>query len=201
MEQLTKKDILKIITIIQKTYQGSYKFDQEDDLICLIEVWENCFSGYDRTLVFEAFKNSLKYCVKAPVISDIIRQINTIQEATQKSDYELWGELEQAINMAGWLSSKFRYTYIPDGSTKTQGELAKKEFADYYNSLDPLIRDYLGRKEELLNLSTYSDLEYEKGRFLKAIPNLKHRQKIIKDTPQFILNTFKKTDLLLEKEK
>lgn len=186
MNKLTKQDVFKMITIIRLNYQGSYEIDDEEEIKLVLDTWIECLADYDREVVAVAFKQAIKTCRTAPTIADIIKQIHIMQNATNKTEYDLWAELDKAIYDATVLYGKFGYTAIPIGETKTQGEIAREQFDRLYDSLDPIIKDYVHDKQGLINLID-CELDYEKGRFFKAIPNLRNRNRVLTETPINIL--------------
>lgn len=188
MSELTKKDILLMIKIIKANYSYAYQNSTTDDVTLMANVWYDCLKQYPQQVVNEAFKKSIQTNKYPPTVADIIEQINIMQSANEKTEQELWNELYNALCKTADLYSKFSYTAIPLGETKTQGEQAREELKKVYNNLDNILKDYVSSIGQLIILSGSSDLMYEKGRFMRAIPNLRLRQKTKQQTPTKILN-------------
>lgn len=195
MRKLTKRDVALMLTLIADNYNK--EIPSEDVFNAKVELTYNRLSKYPYEIVNEALGrcfDDCKYCIS---IADIKEHIDQMQNATNKTEYDLWAELDRAIYDACILYGRFGYTAIPIGETKSQGQLAREQLEILFNSLDPIIKDYLHDKQGLINIID-CNIEYEKGRFLKAIPNLRHRQEILRETPNNILkelnNAFKSID-------
>lgn len=179
---LTKKDILKMIQIAQVNY-GSYTLTNAEQVGNLVDIWYFCLGKYDKQIVADAFKRAIKLNKVSITPAHIIEQIYAIKSINEKTEQDLWYELDKAIHTTRDLIAKFNYTAVPLGETRTQGELARLEFDRVWDNLDPLIKDYLSNKQMLIDMSlqTVDNLSYEKNRFFKAMPNLRNRKKIRDD--------------------
>lgn len=189
MNRLTEQDALKMITVIRENYQGAYNLESEDEIRLILQTWVECFEGYDREAVAVAFKEAIKNCRYAPTIADIISILRDYEQSGEASDNDLWSMLDRAIYDTATLVGRFEYTAIPMGSTLTQGEMARREFYDMYEGLDPLIKDFLSSPQQLIHLSnlTLEQIGYEKSRFFKALPNLRQRARVRNETNPEIL--------------
>ena len=187
MRELTKKDILLMIKVIRANYSYAYQNSTTEDVTLMTNVWFDCLKQYPQQVVSEAFKRAMQISKYPPTLADITEQINTMQSVNEKSEQELWAELDDALYETANLYSKFGYTAIPYGETKTQGEQAREDLQHLFDNLDPLIKEYVSNIEQLIALSQVDDLTFEKGRFLKAIPNLRSRQRVRQETPTDIL--------------
>ena len=186
MSELTKKDILLMIKIIKANYSYAYQNSTTDDVTLMTNVWYDCLKQYPQQVVNEAFRRAIQASKYPPTLADIVEQINAMQSATEETEQELWDKLDNAIYQASVYYGRFGYTAIPLGETRTQGEIARQDLQDLFNSLPQILKDYLVSPSQLIALTECEDLSYEKGRFLKAMPNLRSRQKIKRETPQEI---------------
>lgn len=172
--EISKEDIIKMIILMKSEY-GAYSNLTQEEMQIVINMWFENLHKYPAEIVAKAFNSVLRTCKFKPTIAHFIEQIEKMEDALGKSDYELWDELFDAIGRVGWLKGAFSNTYIPAGETKTQGQLAREEVEEIFNKLDPIIKAYVVNTKGLLNLVKV-DLDIEKGRFLKAIPSLKGRK-------------------------
>lgn len=202
MAELTKKDIIGMVGVIKANYYYHYKDMSEADINTLVNTWLFTLGGQDKELVMNAFYRALKHCKFAPTIADITEEIEKVRDAFDKSDTELWHELHNALQRAQTLMSHYQYTVIGEDG-RTQGERARDEVRGLYASLDDRIKVYCGGFGEFHNLAYgMAEAEFEKGRFLKAIKEIKERERTKAETPlaiQQIVN--KEQQLLIENNK
>ena len=185
MRNLTKKDIVMMLKLILDNYNKP--MPEKDVFEAKVNLVYSRLEKYPYEIVSEAFGRCLDTCKYNISIADIIEQIHIMQSVNEKSEQELWAELDDALYETANLYSKFGYTAIPYGETKTQGEQAREDLQHLFDNLDPLIKEYVSSIEQLIALSQVDDLTFEKGRFLKAIPNLRSRQRVRQETPTDIL--------------
>lgn len=171
--------VMKIVALFKQNY-GLYENATEEDMQTIIDSWYWALKDYDGVLVKEALKKVLITCKHKPTIAHIVEQINQIEQANNKSDQELWDELDkQSLNACHYIGC-FKDTYIPIGETKTQGDLAREKFGGIFDRLDPLIKEYLGNSKKRfydIALMKQDEINFEMTRFFKAMPSIRERVK------------------------
>ena len=196
MSELTKKDILLMIKVIKANYSYAYQNANSEDVTLMTNVWFECLKKYPKEIVNQAFRETIETNKYPPTIADIIEKIKSMVSAVGESDQELWGELCSAVYKASVLYSRFDYTAIPLGETKTQGESAREEMVSLFNNLSPIVKEYVSSVNQLIELTFVESLEYEKGRFLKAVPALRERlrtKKMISPELLKVLSNYQKS--------
>lgn len=177
--QITKKDIVGMVGIIKANYTYAYKDVAKEDMLMLIETWFTSLSRYDKEIVSVAFQRAVESSKMPPTLADIIQHIKTIKTATEPTATELWEQLVRILGRVNDCVYRFRFNAIQDNGL-TQGDNARIEFKKIWEELPSLLKEYCGNESGLINLSklTLEELSFEKGRFLKELPNLKTRQEI-----------------------
>ena len=107
-----------------------------------------------------------------------------MQVALEKSEGELWAELNDCFREVRSCAYAFRYTFVePNG--KTQGENARIRVNEIYNGLSPELKEYLRSTKVLIEISRFTDeqLAYEKGRFARTLPQIRERAKTLSQMP------------------
>lgn len=179
METVSKKDILMILTKIRVNFENAYKCQNDTEQLFLIESWHDVLTEYPREVVFEAVKQALKTAKFAPRLGDITEKIEEMREAYEKSDAELWAELTGVLREVERCAYSFRYTYV-DESGISQGDQARRRVAQIFDGLSPELKNYCRDQRGLVELSQYTgeQLSYERGRFLRNMPQLRKIQRI-----------------------
>ena len=179
METVSKKDILMILTKIRVNFENAYKCKNDTEQLLLIESWHDVLTEYPREVVFEAVKQALKTAKFAPRLGDITEKIEEMREAYEKSDEELWAELTGVLREVERCAYSFRYTYV-DESGISQGDQARRRVAQIFDGLSPELQNYCRDQRGLVELSKYTgeQLSYERGRFLRNMPQLRKSQRI-----------------------
>lgn len=179
METVSKKDILMILTKIRLNFENAYKCQNDTEQLLLIESWHDVLTEYPRELVFEAVKQALKTAKFAPRLGDITEKIEEMREAYEKSDAELWAELTGVLREVERCAYSFKYTYV-DESGMSQGDRARQRVAEIFNGLSPELKDYIRTQRELVELSQYTSdqMSYERGRFMRVMPQMRKNQRV-----------------------
>lgn len=179
METVSKKDILMILTKIRVNFENAYKCQNDTEQLLLIESWHDVLTEYPREVVFEAVKQALKTAKFAPRLGDITEKIEEMREAYEKSDAELWAELTGVLREVERCAYSFRYTYV-DESGISQGDQARRRVAQIFDGLSPELKNYCRDQRGLVELSQYTgeQLSYERGRFMRNMPQLRKSQRI-----------------------
>ena len=200
MTAITAQDILKYITMIRVNFPpDAYSFvnakdldkylttGEETDTSILIKSWLAILKGYPRELCNNAVINAIKNFEygKYPKINDILKEIERMREAYEKSDAELWAELSTAIREVGRWYSRFNETFtISADSNVTQGDYAREQVAKIFNELSPELKEYCRSQRGLIDLSEIptKDFQFEKARFLRVMPTIKERARVRQQT-------------------
>lgn len=187
MRACSKQDVVKYITIIKINFENAYNLSDQD-MILLTNTWYEILKDYPAEICNAAVINSLKKSKFAPRIGSIVEEIESMAEATEKNDLELWSELNYALRNAynNWYMYPYTFT---DRNGKTQGENARLRNKALYEGLDPILKEYVSDINGLVTLSKASneELNYEKGRFLKTVPTLRKRAKTRATTSPMLL--------------
>jgi hypothetical protein len=103
-----------------------------------------------------------------------MKSIKEIRTATEPTEADLWEELVRILPQVG------RVAYFGTRQYWDNGRLVypADELRRIYEGLPPILKAYVGGVSELVSLAKQETLEYEKGRFLKALPTLKQRDEI-----------------------
>lgn len=177
--ELTQKDVATMLLIIKADYNAFGNLSK-DEFDIVIKSWHNNLKEYPAEVIAEAFSKVIKTSKIKPTVAHIIEQISKMEQANNKSDQELWDELDKKSYEASYSIERFNNTYIPLGETKTQGQSARERFHEIYNELDPLIKEYLGNSEKRfynIALMKQDEINFEMTRFFKAMPNIRERVK------------------------
>ncbi len=175
--QLTKKDVVSMIGIIKANYTYAYKDVAKDDMLMLIETWYTSLARYEKEVVSVAFQKAVESCSMPPTLADVLKNVKTIQAATEPTEAELWEQLSSTLRKVSGCVYKFQFNAI-QANGLTQGENARNEVKAIWQGLPQILQEYCGNESGLINLSKVDDLSFEKGRFIKALPTLKTRIEI-----------------------
>lgn len=198
MTQLEKKDILGMLAIMKANYSYAYKDLDETGTKTLVNTWFLLLNKYPKEMVQASFYKTLETCKMPPTIADIIEKINEMVDATQKSDLELWDEFEQSLRKANIFASRFNYTMLIDDGL-TQGEQARLDAKDLYSKLPAELKEYSPSYENFIRIAiNQQSWEFEKPRFLKAIPDIKKRLFTQRTMPPEIKEIICESQKLLE---
>lgn len=172
--QVTKKDIIAMVGMIKANYTYAYKDVAKEDMLMLIESWYLSLAKYEKEVISVAFQRAIESCKYPPTLADIMQNIKDIREANEKTDAELWDDLVRVLPQVGRVAYFGTRQYWDNGRLVYPAE----ELQRIYEGLPPILKEYVGGVSELVSLARQETLEYEKGRFLKALPTLKQRDEI-----------------------
>lgn len=197
--ELEKKNVVEMIGLIKANYTYAYKDASSNSMQMMANLWFNSLYKYDKRVVDVAFQKALETCKMPPTLADIIENIRKIKVSTEPTEMELWEQLVTAVNKADDISYYFQFTMI-ESNGKTQGDNARDKFNQLWEGLPQVLKDYCGNKNGLLRL-TETDMSYEKGRFLKILPQILQRQEIRQTINSEVLDSVKNGLLLENKPK
>lgn len=182
MTKLTPTDIARYISYIRINFENAYKTNTTEEQTILIKGWFNSLSKYPKEIVDTAVNKAVEHSEFAPRLATIIKEIDKMQEAYRKTDTELWAELTGVLHEVGNCAYKFRFNFI-EHNGKTQGENARRRVEEIFSGLSPELKDYCRNSGGLVDLATNDGLNYEKGRFMRVIPEIKERAKTRQEMP------------------
>jgi len=195
MQKITLQDINKYITTIRIEYPNAFPIQAKNEteraelyrMLCVS--WYKQLEQYPKEICDTAVMNALGNARdgRYPRIGDVKYQIERIEEACQKSDNELWAELQSVL----WEVEKNVYLYKYDALEKnglTQGENARRRNGEIFDSLSPELKEYCQSVGGLTELALYDmdKLGFERGRFIKAIPQIRERAKVQATLPEAV---------------
>ena len=183
MTALTMDDVLQYLTMIRINFENAYKTQTQEEKKLLLKSWYAILKDYPKEICDKAVINAIKNAEFAPRIGTIIKEIEKMQVAYEKSDMELWAELTGVMRSVCDCVYRFRFNFI-EANGKTQGENAKIRLREIYNNLSPELKEYCRNENGLIELADLTDqqLNFEKGRFLKTIPQIRERAKTRAET-------------------
>jgi len=180
-EILTKVEVAKMIRTIRSIYPNYNNNMSKDEAEIVADVWLYGLKEYPKAVIIQAFYNMIKTCKSTPTFAHLIEQIELIQDAGASSSFELEKQLKTAISEATRLFGMFNNTGVDYGETKSQAEIARENLNTLFENLHPVIKAYAVNVNGLLELGD-NDWKFERNRFLEAIPYLKSRIKIQKQS-------------------
>lgn len=180
--RLTKADVAEIFLMYATVYPEQSR--QIEDEKALIQVYYDLLKEYPAEVVRTAATNAMKTCKFLPKPSEIIDEVRKITTSFELSEGELFAQLKSAAGKAEDLFGQFNYTFVCDG--KTQGERAREEVRELYESLDPVLKEYIGGVSGLLSLARNDEEQwgYERARFARSLETNRRRVQIKTEMPE-----------------
>lgn len=180
--RLTKADVAEIFLMYATVYpEQSRQIENEK---ALIQAYYDLLKEYPAEVVRTAATNAMKTCKFLPKPSEIIDEVRKITTSFELSEGELFAQLKSAAGKAEDLFGQFNYTFVRDG--KTQGERAREEVRELYESLDPVLKEYIGGVSGLLSLARNDEEQwgYERARFARSLETNRRRVQIKTEMPE-----------------
>jgi hypothetical protein len=172
---MDKSEIVKIIAAIKVQCPEALNYQSKDEFNVLKDMWYDILREYPQEVVWQAVRNALKNTVfqKQNWIGAICQEIEAMKTTCEKTDGDLWTDLTGVLNEVG------KIMYFGNRKHWYNGELIEpvEKVAEIYEKIDPILQGYVGGVAGLISLSQSETLEYEKGRFQKALPTLRQREK------------------------
>lgn len=178
MTQLTINDVNQYITMIRINFENAYKAQTAEEREMLLASWYAILKDYPKEVCDTAVLNAIKNATFAPRIGSIVKEIEKMQEAYEKTEAELWAELQGCLREVGACAYRFRFNFI-EANGLTQGENARIRANEIFNNLSPELKEYCRNVNGLIELAQLDgeQMSFEKGRFNKMMPQLKDRAK------------------------
>ena len=171
----SQKKIIEMIGSVKTIYPY---YAKDTDVETLVRTWTLLLKDYPDKAVDVAFYKCLQTCKMPPTPADVIEQLNSLIEATETSDEELWSEYTIALRKVYKQMGYIQYPLFGETSAD-----AHKRIDAIYQALPDRLRHYVGSKGELMRMARdYSDedLKYERNRFFKMMPTMKKREEAAK---------------------
>lgn len=178
---LNKSEIVKVITAIKIQCPETLPYRNETEFDILVDMWYEILKEYPKEIVWQAVRNALKNTVyqKQNWIGAISQEIEKMQVAYEKDENELWGELSRVLREVNDCAYRLRFNFV-ERNGKTQGENARLRLVEIYENLSPELKSYVRNEGNLVEIASLTDeqLQYERGRFMRTIPQIKQREKV-----------------------
>ena len=188
MQKITLQDINKYITTIRIEYPNAFPIQAKTEteraelykMLCVS--WYKQLEQYPKEVCDVAVMNALGNARdgRYPRIGDVKYQVERIEEACQKSDNELWAELQSVLWEVANNVGLYKY--------EANGEQARKRNREIFESLSPELKEYCQNIDGLTEIAFYDidKLGFERGRFIKALPQIKERAKVRATLPEAV---------------
>ena len=195
MDNLQRSDIVKILALIRVNDEKAYQLMSSKEAETLVDFWYESLSIYPQEVVFAATKLAIQNSEFTVKLATIINEIKKIKTSLQKSDVELWNELNEVLFIVNYESAYLNYDRERDETLKKLNRI--------YQSLSAEIRLYVTSLSELINISRMDkkELSYEKDRFLKAMPKLKENAEYRAKSERFMQSLESKEVYQIEDKK
>lgn len=167
----SQKKIIEMIGSVKTIYPY---YAKDTDVQTLVKTWTLLLKDYPDKAVDVAFLKCLQTCKMPPTPADVIEQLNSLADALEPTDEELWSKYTRALRKVEKEMHYLRYPLFGETS-----DHAHKRIEDTYNALPERLKYYIGSKGELMRMArdyTDDDLKFEKTRFLKVMPTMKKRE-------------------------
>lgn len=188
MQKITLQDINKYITTIRIEYPNAFPIQAKNEteraelyrMLCVS--WYKQLEQYPKELCDTAVMNALGNARdgRYPRIGDVKYQVERIEEACQKSDNELWAELQSVLWEVADNVGLYKY--------EANGEQARKRNREIFDSLSPELKEYCQSLDGLTDIALcdMDKLGFERGRFIKAVPQIRERAKVRATLPEAV---------------
>lgn len=166
----SQKKIIEMIGSVKTIYPY---YAKDTDVQILVKTWTLLLKDYPDKAVDVAFFKCLQSCKMPPTPADVIEQLNSMVDALEATDEELWSEYTLALKKVEKQLGYLQYPLF--GETK---EDTHKRIEAVWNGLPERLRYYIGSKGELMRMArdyTDEDLKFERNRFFKQMPQMKKR--------------------------
>ncbi len=96
---MTRKEIRKMLRIIEIEYPSAFKDMTESDMVLKLNLWESQFAPYEKDIVLKAFYNCIAKSEFAPKISSIFEEMNKLETGGDE-EQALWEQLTKLCGRA-----------------------------------------------------------------------------------------------------
>lgn len=109
---MTRKEIRKMLRIIEIEYPSAFKDMTEKDMVLKLNLWESQFAPYDKEIVLKAFYNCIAKSEFAPKISSIFEEMNKLETGGDE-EQALWEQLAKLCGRASVVTQK-EFNALPE---------------------------------------------------------------------------------------
>lgn len=173
--ELTRTDVIKIMARINLHFGGAYKGLTKEEKLTLVEDWHRTLSEFPKEIVEKAADKAIAHSEFAPKLATVVGYIEAMDYAVNdQTAEELWARLRQDIYEVSCLSVAIMYDY------GDRAEAARAKVREIYNKLPEELKTYVGGSvEAFYGLANKEEdfYNFEKGRFIRAYPTLKARER------------------------
>lgn len=173
--ELTRADVIKIMARINLHFGGAYKGLTKEEKLTLVEDWHRTLSEFPKEVVEKAADKAIAHSEFAPKLATVVGYIEAMDYAVNdQTAEELWARLRQDIYEVSCLSLPIMYDY------GAKAEAARAKVREIYNKLPEELKTYVGGSvEAFYGLANKEEdfYNFEKGRFIRAYPTLKARER------------------------
>ena len=200
---IDKGEIVKIITAIKIQCPEGLQAKTQEELSLLVNLWYESLKEYPKEVVWTGVRNALKNTVyqKQNWLGAICVEIKKIADSFDRNGVELWEELRRVLfRISDDVFLAYSNATFVEENGKQQRHNAYDRIVEVYNAMEELLKKYVCTVGRLIQLSRMEerDLEIERARFLKAIPEMIEKDKVQKSLPKNILQMASKNSLRLE---
>lgn len=180
MTELKPKDILDVITLIRVNFDNAYNFKTEEEAKMLVSFWYDSLKEYSKEVVYQAVANAIKHSEYVPKLANILNEIKALSSLNEKTDIELWAELDDILYEVYDTAQYLRYPQ--------HFESADKKLNELYNALSDDIKLFVVNVSTLIEIAAMDkeSRKFEKARFLKSMPDLREHAKNKAQAEQFL---------------
>lgn len=145
----SQKTIAEALMMTKAFFPNEWK---DTDIKASATAWALTFRDVPDADFTVAYSRILKRAKFSPKPGDLEEELK--RKHTAKADYHSeWATLIDACEKINDLRTEFGYTYIPEGETRTQGEMARDEAQNVFRNLPPAVRNYIGSYSALLQFA------------------------------------------------
>ena len=152
MTKITIEDVNKYITMIRINFENAYKTQNIEEREMLLASWYAILQEYPKEICDKAVINAIKNAEFAPRIGNIVKEIENMQEAFEKTDHELWAELISKFREVRRFASRVNNNFV-ESTGLTQGENARQILEEIFDELSPELKDYCRNSRGLIELA------------------------------------------------
>ena len=172
--QVSRKDIANYIGLAKINYPKQYGNLGDDDTMILIESWYDVLKGLSVEICNTAVRRAMANNKYGLNIACVKEQIDLLYQTKEPSAEEQWARLREDLMTVSELAIAIRYDF------GDRAEAARDEVRRIYAALPEELKSYVGGTVEAFYGMAGKDedfYDYEKGRFIRAYPSLKAREK------------------------
>ena len=158
------------VRILLERNKAMYKISEhaltDQQAAAELGTWAEALNDVPANVGLQAMKAAFQHCRFPVTLADLFAQLHAMQQAQQPSVAELWRAAADAAGKAANTAEKYRYSaHLPDG--RTQGDAAKEQNRRRFEDLPPIVREWLGNIDGLVELGRLNDeaAQFRKGNF------------------------------------